>query len=171
MKRKILFVLMILGLAAMVSAQDGEAGRERRSRQAPEPVTVSGSMVVARGIPALKSGDVTYYVSGINRLIGFVDGLKEGAQVSIEGIVIPFPRNENVKVLHSSKLTVSGKTYDLAPMGMNLHPMMGPGRWGNNQNRSPQGPAPRRNAPQRNDKRKNAPQKNAPQRFQQPKPR
>ena len=155
---------MILGFVVFASAQGMEAGRDRRNRQAPEPVTISGSMIVAHGGPALKSGDVTYYVSGINRLVGFVDGLKEGAQVTVEGVAVPVPRNEDVKLMRASKLIIGGKTYDLAlrAEGRNFGPMMRPrmmrdmGPRGNPGPRSPQRypwPAPQRPTPRSNPQR------------------
>jgi hypothetical protein len=113
LKRKILFVMMVLGFAAMVQAQVRGPGWNRRNTPTPETVTVSGTMVVARGMPALKSGDVTYYVSGISQLIGFIDGLKEGAQVTFEGVVTTSSSDRNIKYLSASKLTINGKVYDL----------------------------------------------------------
>ena len=119
MKRKILFVLLVIGIAAIASAQGQgqgqEPGRNQRSLPPAEAVTVSGSLIVANGMPAIKSGDVTYFVSGISRLAGFVDGLKEGALVTIEGMALTNPKDNTFKFLRSSKLTLNGKTYELAP--------------------------------------------------------
>jgi len=106
--------MLVLGLAAMVQAQVGGSGWNRRNAPAPETVTVSGTMVVARGMPALKSGDVTYFVSGISQLIGFIDGFKEGAQVTFEGVVTTSPNDQNIKFLRASKLTINGKVYELS---------------------------------------------------------
>jgi len=105
---------MILGFTAMVQAQVWGPGWNRRNMPAAETVTVSGTMVVAQGQPALKSGDVTYFVSGISQLIGFIDGLKEGAQVTIEGVATTSPSDKNIKFLRPSKLTINGKIYDLS---------------------------------------------------------
>jgi len=115
LKRKILFAMMILGFAAMVQAQVWGPGWNQRNMPATETVTVSGTMVVAQGMPALKSGDVTYFISGISQLIGFIDGLKEGAQVTIEGVAMTSPRDKNMKFLRPYKLTINGRTYDLSP--------------------------------------------------------
>jgi hypothetical protein len=120
LKRNILFILMILGLAAMVQAQMWGPGWNRRNTPANETITVSGTMVVANGMPALKSGDVTYYISGISRLIGFIDGLKEGAQVTIEGVATSSSSNRNIKLLRASKLTINGKTYELSSPELSL---------------------------------------------------
>ena len=111
---------MILGLAAMVQAQVWGPGWNRRNTPTTETVTVSGTMVVANGMPALKSGDVTYYVSGISRLIGFIDGLKEGAQVTFEGVVTTSPNNQNIKFLRATKLTINGKIYELPSSDISL---------------------------------------------------
>ena len=120
MKRKILVILLVLGLAAIVSAQTTSQGTERGQKShrhpAADPVTVSGSLIVSHGMPALQNGDVTYIVGGINRLSGFVDGLKEGAQVTIEGKAITSPRNDNLKFLRPSSLSLGGKTYDMTPL-------------------------------------------------------
>ena len=107
---------MVFGVIAAASAQGWGSGRAAPQFPAAEQVTVSGSMVVAYGSPALKSGEVTYIVSGINRLIGFVDGLKEGVQVTIEGRSISNPRDNNLKFLRPAKLTFGGKTYDMSPL-------------------------------------------------------
>ena len=114
MKRKLLLIFLAFGLTALVSAQGGRPGPMAPRLPAPEAVTVSGNLIVAYGTPAVKSGDVTYIIGGINRLLGFVDGLKEGAQVTLEGMAISSPRENTVKVLRATKLTLGGKTYDLA---------------------------------------------------------
>jgi hypothetical protein len=82
-------------------------------------------MVVANGMPALKSGDDTYIVGGVSSLIGFVDGLKEGAQVTVEGTLFTFSGRTSLKYLQGAKLTLGGKSYDLSPsfgmaMGMGM---------------------------------------------------
>jgi len=125
LKTKIIFVVLILGLAAMISAQGWRPGPNRPRIPPAETITVSGSMVVAHGMPAIKSGEVTYLVGGISRLTGFIDGLREGAQVSIEGSAVAHPRDSNIKFLMPAKLTLGGRTIDLAP------PQWGPdsARW------------------------------------------
>ena len=151
MKKKILFVLLIAGLAAMVFSQDGERSnrQSRPARPALETVTVSGSLVVAFGRPALKSGEDTYFVGGLNRLIGFIDGLKEGAQATVEGRVMQGQREGSLKFIMPVKLVLSGKTYDMGPSelpGSRATPWSFPGQMGPQQGRqgfrgfAPQGP-------------------------------
>ena len=158
MKRKVLFVLLAFGLVVMASAQGwGRQGRTpgKNSPNLPaaETVTVSGSLIVANGSPALKSGDVTYIVGGINRLAGFVDGLKEGAQVTIEGRAFTSPRDNTLKFLRPVKLTLNGKDYDMTPL---LPPAAALRQFAPRGMNRPQAPAPRQfNRP--NDRRQSRP--------------
>jgi len=124
MKQKILIVLFAFGLVAMTWAQAPEqgsgrmhGGKQGTPRVAAETVTVSGNLVVAHGFPALKSGDDTYFVRGINRLSGFIDGLKEGAQVTVEGLSFTSPRDNTLKFLKPAKMTLNGKSYDMDQPG------------------------------------------------------
>ena len=115
---------MTIGIAAAVTAQvwvpppafgnrNWPDNPQRQMRQA-ESVTVTGNLIVAHGMPAIKTGDLTYLIMGTSRLIGFIEGFKEGAQVSIEGTAIGNPQNENLKFLRPVKMTLGGKSYDLA---------------------------------------------------------
>jgi len=139
LKRKIMLILLAAGLVASVSAQGwGKGmGHPKMHNHGPrqvmaETVTVSGSLIVAHGMPALKSGDVTYLIGALNRLTGFVEGLKEGAQVTIEGSALSVQKNNNFKFLRPLKLTLAGKDYDLTPLlspfGMNRQEPRAPQR-------------------------------------------
>ena len=156
--------MFALGLVAMLSAQDGNRRERFPGRpQAPETVTLSGVMTVANGMPALESGNDTYLVGGISRLIGFVDGLKEGAQVTVEGSVMTIPGRNSLKYLRASKLTLGGKSYDLAsPLGMGMD-MMGMWNFGFNRNTPNLPNAPRPPSPPGGPMRNQGPQ--APQRL------
>ena len=100
----------------------------RAQRPAAEKVTISGSLTVAHGSPAVKSGDETYLITGIHRLLGFVDGLKEGAQVTIEGSTFTSRQDSGLKFLRPAKLTLNGKNYDLTPLAspFGLHRQFSP---------------------------------------------
>jgi hypothetical protein len=80
-----------------------------------EAVSLTGKLIVAHGMSALQSGNDTYLVFGLSRLAGFIDGLREGAQVSIEGRAVTNPRNSEIKILLPSQLNLDGRTYDLGP--------------------------------------------------------
>jgi hypothetical protein len=141
MKRTISFILLAIVLVTMASAQGWVRspghGENQRRMPAAETVTVSGALAVSNGMPAVKSGDTNYLVGRILRLSGFIDGLKEGAQVTIEGRAFSAPGDGNVKILMPSKLTLAGKTYDVAPERRNFtraFPQV-PKQFGNNQYR------------------------------------
>ena len=91
-------------------------------RPAPESAVVSGNLTLVRGMIALNSGGVTYVAGGLNRFIGFIDGLKEGASVTLEGSAFSVPREDSVKFLHVQKMTLNGKDYDIAPPRQNPNP-------------------------------------------------
>ena len=127
MKRTLLFLMMVFCTITMIFAQgDTRQGQRRFNGQPPnssqgrdrvprnmETASVSGNLTIAQGMIAVKSGDVTYIAGGLQRFVGFIDGLKEGAAVTLEGNVSPAPRNESVKFLHVQKMTLNGKDYDL----------------------------------------------------------
>jgi hypothetical protein len=139
-KRTILFILLASCAIALIPAQgnnrrgpafppDGQRsplwGRgEHRNYPPQETVTISGNLNISRGMIAISSGGVTYLTSGLYRFVGFIDGLKEGAAVTLEGYAVPVRRDNNVKLLQVQKMSLNGKEYDLArPRQMRM------GRW------------------------------------------
>jgi hypothetical protein len=152
MKRTILVFTLALFAIAMVSAQGNNRwghgqkqgftprgphhqswNRDQQQRQItpPENASVSGNLTIVQGRIAVKSNDTTYLVMGLNRYIGFIDGLKEGVAVTLEGFTRPSPQNEKVKFMSVQKLTLNGKDYDLARPRGNVNPgkaMPGPGK-------------------------------------------
>jgi hypothetical protein len=120
MKRKIAFVLAAFCAVALASAQN----RERRNWGPPAPppqqivvekTTVTGALSIVQGRIAVKSGDITYFTGGLRRFVGFIDGLKEDAQVTLEGNAFTSPQDANTKFLQINKMTLGGKVYDMAP--------------------------------------------------------
>ncbi|MDR0376829.1 MAG: hypothetical protein LBH70_03455 [Spirochaetaceae bacterium] len=77
-----------------------------------EKVTVTGNLELIDGAIALRQDAVTYYPIGLNRLVGFIDGLKEGARVTLEGAARPLSTDGERRFLAASKLELNGKTYD-----------------------------------------------------------
>jgi len=131
MKRIILFCMLAVCAIALVSAQgnnrrkqDAFNGRPnspawchdspRKVLPSPESVNVSGNLTIAQGMIAVTDNDITYLARDLNRYTGFIDGLKEGATVTLEGYALPFSQNNTVKMLHVQKMTLNGKDYDLA---------------------------------------------------------
>jgi len=131
MKRIILFCMLAVCAIALVSAQGNNRRKEdtfrgkqhspawnrdspRKALPSPESVNVSGNLTIAQGMIAVIDNDITYLAMSLNRYTGFIDGLKEGATVTLEGYALPSPQNDKVKLLHIQKLTLNGKDYDLA---------------------------------------------------------
>jgi hypothetical protein len=77
-------------------------------------VQVSGSLSLVNGHIALKDGGKTYYLEGIQRMVGFVDGLKEGASIKAEGYALPMNLAPDYAFLRLTKVTFNGKSYDIA---------------------------------------------------------
>jgi hypothetical protein len=119
MKRMILFFLLVSCATALTFAQ-GNNRRDQNNTQRwqdfkAETTSVSGNFTIAQGMIAVTSNDITYLVRGLNRYIGFIDGLKEGAAVTLEGYALPYPQDSKVKFLLAQKMTLNGKEYELAP--------------------------------------------------------
>jgi hypothetical protein len=120
MKKHFFFLLMSF-LVVSVWAQSPGTGSRENFRQK-EPVSISGTLVVANGFIALKSGETIYYTSGLERLIGFVDGLKENAPVRLEGydfsrVNLPRTRNtsqtEATHFFRVTKLEIDNRSYEI----------------------------------------------------------
>jgi len=136
MKRTILFFTLVFCAAALVVAQGNNrwgpccfpggprsqawgqnTPRNQTPRPAPESATVSGNLTISQGMIAVVSGETTWLVRGLNRYVGFIDGLKEGAQVTLEGYAMPAgardKNDKNIKSLYVQKMTLNGKDYEL----------------------------------------------------------
>ncbi|GHV78124.1 hypothetical protein AGMMS49942_29450 [Spirochaetia bacterium] len=106
--KKFIFVLAIaLGAAGMVSAQ-GWGNRGGVS----QALTLAGTLQLRNGTIALESSNTVYYVPLLERYIGFIEGLKEGAQVTLEGYAAG-----NGNYLELTKMTLNGKNYDFPANG------------------------------------------------------
>jgi hypothetical protein len=82
-----------------------------RRDAAGETVTVSGNLELVDGQIAVVADGITYIAGGLRWLTGFIDGIKEGAAVSLEGWARAAPFNADTRFLRVSKLTVGGKDY------------------------------------------------------------
>jgi hypothetical protein len=119
MKNILMIGLTVLFAAGTVSAQNrnlpdtGAAGRPDLTPPAEE--TITGNLGISQGMMSLESGGELYYVMGLHRFIGFIDGLREGAAVSLTGYAFAPPRLSGAKVFRVTELRLNGKSYDLAP--------------------------------------------------------
>ena len=130
MQRAVIVVLAIEVAASAVSAQGWAPGfRGPGAYPAPaapaETVKIEGKLALVNAHPAVVVKDKTYYVGIPARLFGFVDGLKEGAQVKLEGYEQALPYATNVSLFHVVKLTLGGREIDLSQAGGFGRGMMG----------------------------------------------
>ena len=92
-----------------------------------EKITLEGTLELVNSQVAIKKDNKTYYVMIPNRLYGFVDGLKEGANVKIDGYSHEIPGVKDSFAVRVDALTLNGKTIDLTtstgafgPMGRGM---------------------------------------------------
>jgi hypothetical protein len=110
MKRILMmFTFLALCSSSLIFAQGLD------DRQAPEQVAkkVTGAMTISNGIAAIKSDGITYLFPGLLRYAGFIEGLKEGAAVTVEGIARVNHRDAKSMIILTNKLTIGSKEYDL----------------------------------------------------------
>ena len=113
MKKLIVFLFISVLLAGAVYGQGIRDDQRRTERQRNNDfVTIDGTLKLERGFVAVESGDSVYYVPMLNRYIGFINDLREGARVSIEG-------REFRNVIQPTKLTIGGRSYDFPASGPN----------------------------------------------------
>jgi hypothetical protein len=105
MKRFCLLMSFIILLTGTVIAQT----RNNRQRE-PNKVTIEGTLKLERGVIAVASGENVYYIPILTRYIGFIEGLKEGSNITVEGSAF---RN----FIHPSKVNIGGKSYDFPEFG------------------------------------------------------
>ena len=104
----------VMGPQRRGDGPSSEAPRGSRGNPAPaEMVTIDGTLQLVEGHIAVVTEGKTYFVNGLQRLIGFIDGLKENAELRLEGAATAVPFNANARFLWVTKLTFNGKTYDL----------------------------------------------------------
>jgi len=91
--------------------------------QSNTPTTnIRGTLGLSGGRISVVSGNITYYVNGLSRFVGFIDGLKEGAQVSLDGYATaPAIEGQNYRTFYPVTLTLNGKNYEVgSPTARNM---------------------------------------------------
>ena len=119
MKKLGIVLVLALAAAGMAVAQTAPApwGPYRGAPPEAQLVKVDGRLALINGMIGLKSGGKTYYVPMLTRLTGFMDSIKEGASVRLEGYEYQMPYAPEYYTLMATKLTVGGKDYDLSQYG------------------------------------------------------
>jgi len=96
--KKLGFVLVIAFLAISgISAQNWGNSQS---------ITVEGTLQLQNGQIAVSTGNAVYFVPELERFVGFIDGLREGARVSVAGYA-------SGNYLQPVQMTLNGKSYDL----------------------------------------------------------
>lgn len=131
MKKLVTLLVLTLAVAGVAVAQPGQWGTPPWDQAQGQTVKVEGKLALVNGAIALQSGGKTYYVPMLGKLAGFIDGLKEGATVKLEGHESELPYAPNYLMLAVTKLTVGGKDYDLGQYaGRGMGGRMHDGRYG-----------------------------------------
>jgi len=84
---------------------NNQNNQNNNNQRANNIITVNGTLKLERGLVAIESGDNVYYVPMLTRYIGFINGLREGASISVEGSRF---RNS----IQPAKVTLEGRTYN-----------------------------------------------------------
>jgi len=80
--------------------------------------TIKGTLKINANRFSVVSGNITYAVRGLERLVGVVDGLKDGAQISLEGYAIaPTTEGQSERLFNPVRLTINGKSYEVGSPG------------------------------------------------------
>jgi hypothetical protein len=110
-KKLTVFLFISVLSAGTVFAQNRDNRPNRNDRkQEVAKVTIEGLLKLEKGIVAVESGSSVYYVPKLNRYIGFIEGLKEGTKVSVEG-------SQFKDFISPVKVTINGKSYDFPEYG------------------------------------------------------
>jgi len=118
--KKLGFLFFIVCLAiGTASAQNWNNGWGTPT----QTISVTGTLQLQNGVIAVVSGNTGYYVPSLTQYIGFIEGLREGAQVSIDGYV-------SGNYLQPTKVTISGRSYDFSANAQQCFSYCG-GGWGN----------------------------------------
>jgi hypothetical protein len=103
MKKIVLFCLFTAIIGGSIFAQSNTP-----------TTTIRGTLGLSNGRISVVSNNVTYYVRGLERFVGFIDGLKEGAQVSLDGYAsVPTVEGQTDRLFRAVKLTLNGKNYEV----------------------------------------------------------
>jgi hypothetical protein len=146
MKRIAVLAMGLLSLGLVLYAQEGNSpqqnnrryrGFDEYQRVSVEKLSLSGTLGLSQGIIVLQNGEEIWYVPGLRHYVGFIDGLKDGAAVTLEGWGRKTPQTgEAAGFLRVSKLTLDGRNYEVGPAEPGI--ARGPGPRG-----EPKGPGPR----------------------------
>ncbi|GHV65551.1 hypothetical protein AGMMS49587_19950 [Spirochaetia bacterium] len=90
---------------------------------------IDGILGVGRGMITLTDRNgVAWYILGLDRFVGFIDGLDLGEYVELEGYASPAPGSSQERLFQAVKLTLDNMDYDLVPFSEGDWGAASPGR-------------------------------------------
>ena len=98
---KKLGLVMVIAFLAIGTASAQNWGNGWAS----QAISVTGTLQLRNGEIAVVSGNNAYFVPALTRYIGFIEGLREGAQISMTGFA-------SGNYIQPTSVTANGKTYD-----------------------------------------------------------
>ena len=101
---------LVLVITCLVIGTVFAQNQEKERRSPPQSITVEGTLQLQNGMIAIKSGETVYYVPMLQRYVGFIEALKEGNTISVEGYAFK-------NFLRPTKVALGGKTYDFPNAG------------------------------------------------------
>jgi len=114
-------LVLVAGAAVFAQVGPGKMGTrnpvQTADQTAAPTITVEGKLALINGTIGMQSGTKTYYLPGLERLAGFIDGVKEGSSVKVEGYEYPLAAASEYSIVRVTKLSVGGKDYDLSQTG------------------------------------------------------
>jgi hypothetical protein len=142
MKRTAIVLVVALASAGALFAQGAGPGLGRGpmmgrgynqgqalQQEAPKTSTIEGKLLLVDKYPALQAKDKTYMLRWPSFFFyAYTDGIKEGAQVKVEGYELPAFPGQDKPFFAVVKVTIGAKVYDLSQddgFGPGGCPMMG----------------------------------------------
>ncbi|MDR2150158.1 MAG: hypothetical protein LBO67_04960 [Spirochaetaceae bacterium] len=123
-----IIAVLLLASTGLISAQERKDTAQKwntlSTKNRLEKTTITGDLQVVQGAIALKKEGITYFITGLRNLIGFVEGLKEGATVTLEGYALPTIRHKTSVLFRASKLIIGTKDYVLSSSWLGNGQMM-----------------------------------------------
>ena len=122
MNRKASFILFAVITAASMVAQPFGGGPGMMGGNPPVQnatiTKVEGTLALVNGMVAIQTKEKkVFYVMGLQHLLGFVDGLKEGATVKAEGYADSLNLAPEYTMLRLTKVNFNGRDFDLSQIG------------------------------------------------------
>ncbi|GHT61719.1 hypothetical protein FACS1894109_20450 [Spirochaetia bacterium] len=124
MKRIVIFVILVFSVFGLIFAQTSYGNvwqypdtQYNNIVPGPSRVIVSGILGISRGMITLTDRNgVVWYITGLDRYIGFINGLDIGKRAELEGYAPAAPDSSQERFFQVTKLRLDGMDYELTPL-------------------------------------------------------